>query len=181
MPEKAQQSMLRLALTLTTLLVCAGSALAHTVAPAKPIPPPDLAAKVEALMQARVRVRSFSGTILLARDGKVLLAKGYGLANADTYPGDSQLHRLADDRRYQRPLGAAVLRAVNTTAVLRPPSPRPRHAKRTRHGHSRTPDSIEPSPVQLPRPLAHERVHRFRLRGIRQPLSLRTFTPVTWK
>jgi CubicO group peptidase (beta-lactamase class C family) len=43
----------------------------------------ELNAKVEEYMQAQVKVNRFSGTVLLARDGKILFEKGYGWANAE--------------------------------------------------------------------------------------------------
>jgi CubicO group peptidase (beta-lactamase class C family) len=49
-------------------------------------PPPDLgalASKVEEYMDARVRRDHFSGSILIARDGKILFARGYGMANLE--------------------------------------------------------------------------------------------------
>jgi CubicO group peptidase (beta-lactamase class C family) len=49
-------------------------------------PPPEpgaLASKVEEYMDARVRRDHFGGSVLIARDGKVLFTKGYGLANIE--------------------------------------------------------------------------------------------------
>jgi CubicO group peptidase (beta-lactamase class C family) len=49
-------------------------------------PPPDpgaLASKVEEYMDARVKRDHFSGSVLIARDGKVLFTKAYGLANIE--------------------------------------------------------------------------------------------------
>src|SRR4051794_11664999 len=43
----------------------------------------DLAAKVEESMEARVRRDRFSGSILVARDGKVLVRRGYGMADRE--------------------------------------------------------------------------------------------------
>lgn len=43
----------------------------------------DLEAKVEALLAEPVRRNRFSGSILVYREGKTLLAKGYGLANRE--------------------------------------------------------------------------------------------------
>lgn len=43
----------------------------------------DLAAKIEQYMQAQVKMNHFSGSILTARNGKVLFEKGYGLANIE--------------------------------------------------------------------------------------------------
>lgn len=41
----------------------------------------DLTARVDEYLNALVRQDRFSGAVLLARDGKVLLSKGYGMAN----------------------------------------------------------------------------------------------------
>ena len=38
-------------------------------------------AKVEEYMQAHVKLKQFNGSILIAKDGKVLISKGYGMAN----------------------------------------------------------------------------------------------------
>ncbi len=43
--------------------------------------PADLPAKAEAYLRPYLEVRGFSGAILVARNGKVLLSKGYGMAN----------------------------------------------------------------------------------------------------
>jgi CubicO group peptidase (beta-lactamase class C family) len=50
------------------------------------IPPPDgqaLVSKVEDYMAARVKRDHFSGSILIARDGRVLVSQGYGMANLE--------------------------------------------------------------------------------------------------
>lgn len=44
---------------------------------------PDLAAKVDTYMQALVALDRFSGSILIAREGNVLMSAGYGLANRE--------------------------------------------------------------------------------------------------
>lgn len=43
----------------------------------------DLAAKVDEYMAAQVKVNHWSGTALIARDGAILLSKGYGMANRE--------------------------------------------------------------------------------------------------
>ncbi len=43
----------------------------------------DLTAKVDEYMNAFVKAKNAGGAVLLARDGKVLVSKGYGLANAE--------------------------------------------------------------------------------------------------
>jgi CubicO group peptidase (beta-lactamase class C family) len=68
----------------TSVFLC-GHALITliTVAPAyaADIPDKTLAAKVDAYIQPYVDGRNFSGAILIARKGRVLFAKGYGMAN----------------------------------------------------------------------------------------------------
>ncbi len=55
----------------TTLLLCAASGcLAQDIVP-----------KVGEYMDALVRTGKFNGSILIARDGKVLISRGYGMAN----------------------------------------------------------------------------------------------------
>jgi CubicO group peptidase (beta-lactamase class C family) len=44
---------------------------------------PALVGKIDDYIQAQVRASGFSGTILLARAGAPLVAKGYGFANAE--------------------------------------------------------------------------------------------------
>ena len=41
----------------------------------------QLEAKVDAYVKPYLASRNFSGAILIARDGKVLVSKGYGMAN----------------------------------------------------------------------------------------------------
>src|SRR2546428_12870954 len=41
----------------------------------------DIAPKVDEYMNAAVRVHRFSGTILLARDGRPVVNRGYGMSN----------------------------------------------------------------------------------------------------
>ena len=55
------------------------------VVQAKPAPLSDAAivAKVDELLNAHVAVNDFSGTVLLARAGKPIVAKGYGYANLE--------------------------------------------------------------------------------------------------
>jgi CubicO group peptidase (beta-lactamase class C family) len=56
---------------------------AQARAPAVPPGPEQLASKIEEYMAARVRRDHFSGSILIARDGKVLYSQGYGMANLE--------------------------------------------------------------------------------------------------
>jgi len=57
----------------------------QVVAPATPaqLDAAALSAKVEQYMQAQVATNSFSGSILLARQGQPLVSKGYGFANIE--------------------------------------------------------------------------------------------------
>ena len=69
----------RLAL-LVLLLTCTAPAVAQQA------PPPDPATvigKAEEYLQAQTAVNGFTGSVLLARDGKPLVAKGYGFANVE--------------------------------------------------------------------------------------------------
>jgi CubicO group peptidase (beta-lactamase class C family) len=43
----------------------------------------DIASKIDEYMQAHVNAGQFNGSVLVARDGKVLLRKGYGMANVE--------------------------------------------------------------------------------------------------
>src|SRR5437764_1342473 len=43
----------------------------------------DITPKVSVYMDALVKAGWFSGSILIAQDGKVLVSKGYGMANAE--------------------------------------------------------------------------------------------------
>ncbi len=58
---------------------------AAAIAPASPAPldPAALSAKIDEYMQGQVKTNSFSGSIMLAREGKPLVSKGYGYANAE--------------------------------------------------------------------------------------------------
>jgi CubicO group peptidase (beta-lactamase class C family) len=44
----------------------------------------DLQAKVDERLNAAVKANQFSGAVLIARDGRVLVSKGYGMANLET-------------------------------------------------------------------------------------------------
>ena len=52
-------------------------------APASPPSAEQIAEKVDEYMNAALRVDGFSGTILVARDGKPIVSKGYGMANIE--------------------------------------------------------------------------------------------------
>lgn len=66
----------RAAWTLSALLLAAGCA-------APPVADPTLARRVEAQVEPLVQARQFSGAIALMRDGRVVLARGWGLANRE--------------------------------------------------------------------------------------------------
>ena len=59
--------------------------LAPALSPAAeaPLPPEPLAAKLDAYLEAAARVKHFSGSVLVVREGATLLRKGYGLANIE--------------------------------------------------------------------------------------------------
>jgi len=46
-------------------------------------PPPDLTAKFNEYMDAQARISRFTGAVLVAREGKVLFARGYRMANME--------------------------------------------------------------------------------------------------
>ncbi len=46
-------------------------------------PAPDTATKLAEYMNAQLQVNKFSGSVLVAREGKVLFANGYGMANLE--------------------------------------------------------------------------------------------------
>ena len=48
------------------------------------IQPPSLAARIDNLLTQQVNNQQFSGSVLVAQNGQVILAKGYGVANWDT-------------------------------------------------------------------------------------------------
>jgi len=43
----------------------------------------DIPERLSAYMDAAAKQEKFNGSVLVAKDGKVLFAKGYGLANAE--------------------------------------------------------------------------------------------------
>jgi len=64
------------------ILCLLASVLAWTPAPAQaPLTPAEFAARVDEYVDPYLRMRDFSGTILVARGGQVLVSRGYG--NAD--------------------------------------------------------------------------------------------------
>jgi CubicO group peptidase (beta-lactamase class C family) len=70
---------------------------------------PDLSAKVEEYMKARVAADDFSGSILLAKDGKVLVSRGYGLANRE--------HNIPNTPQTKFRLGS-VTKQFTATAIM---------------------------------------------------------------
>jgi CubicO group peptidase (beta-lactamase class C family) len=67
-------------LLVLSLVIFFGSG--HTVA-AQVVSSRDLAKKVDEYMRAYVNEGNFSGTVLMARKGKILISKGYGMANSE--------------------------------------------------------------------------------------------------
>jgi CubicO group peptidase (beta-lactamase class C family) len=71
------------------LAIVAILAMLTTGSPAQvataPVPPSDavIVERVDEYMQAEMRANRFSGTILLSRKGKPIVARGYGAANAE--------------------------------------------------------------------------------------------------
>src|SRR4051812_31304425 len=63
--------------------VLAASAASAAEAPPAPPGPSELASRIEDYMAARVKRDHFSGSVLVARDGKVLFSQGYGMANLE--------------------------------------------------------------------------------------------------
>jgi CubicO group peptidase (beta-lactamase class C family) len=80
-PAMKSLAVLLLAVTLATQ----SPAPATPVIPAKPaaLTAVALATKIDELLNAHVTVNDFSGSVLLAREGKPLVAKGYGYANVE--------------------------------------------------------------------------------------------------
>lgn len=68
----------RMGFSIWLLAVFAGAALATAQSPA-----PELSAKFTEYMEAQARVSRFTGAVLVARDGTVLFARGYGMANLE--------------------------------------------------------------------------------------------------
>lgn len=69
---------IRRAAALASLLLAAAATCAAQTAPA-----PEWAAQVDEYLSGLVRQNRFSGAVLVARDGRVLLSKGYGYANLE--------------------------------------------------------------------------------------------------
>ena len=44
---------------------------------------PSLFSKMDAFLTTKAKVLDFNGSVLVARNGHILLSKGYGMANAD--------------------------------------------------------------------------------------------------
>lgn len=65
------------------LFAAVASAQAPVPSPGTTPDPTTIAAKVDELMAGHVKVNDFSGTILLAKTGQPLVAKGYGYANRE--------------------------------------------------------------------------------------------------
>jgi len=78
---------------------------------AKPSPPSsqELESRVEEYMAARVKRDHFSGSILIAREGKVLFSKGYGMANLE--------HEVPDTPQTKYRLGS-ITKQFTAMAIL---------------------------------------------------------------
>ena len=76
-------------LTAVLLPTLCAALLAQSVAPVvsgahpAPLDPAALEKKVDELLDAHAKVNGFSGTVMLASEGKPLVAKGYGYANVE--------------------------------------------------------------------------------------------------
>lgn len=73
-------SRVKMFLSVLSLVIFFGSGQAFA---AQVVPSGDLAKKVDRYMRACVQEGNFSGTVLMARKGKILISKGYGLANSE--------------------------------------------------------------------------------------------------
>ncbi|HEU5379766.1 MAG TPA: serine hydrolase domain-containing protein [Ktedonobacteraceae bacterium] len=80
-----------------------------TVVPTSTTQATQLASQIDSLLAGRVAQHTFSGSVLIARDGQVLLEKGYGMAN-----WSNQLSNDVNTRFY---LGS-VTKEFTATALL---------------------------------------------------------------
>lgn len=71
----------RLAALLALCLLLLAQASAQTAA--APPPAQEMTRKVDEYMNAAMRVNRFSGAVLLARDGRPIVSRGYGMANIE--------------------------------------------------------------------------------------------------
>jgi CubicO group peptidase (beta-lactamase class C family) len=80
----------------------------------------DLTARVDEYLNALVRQDRFSGAVLLARDGKVLLSKGYGMANfEDETPNTPQTKfRLGSITKQFTAMATLILQERGKLSVL---------------------------------------------------------------
>lgn len=78
-----------------------------------PPPPATVAARAEEYLQARLKVSKFSGTVLVARDGVPVFARGYGFANYEHDVPNSTLtkFRLASVSKQFTAAGILLLEA----------------------------------------------------------------------
>ena len=77
----------------STLLLLAASALALTLSPLanRPAAAQDVA-RMDQVIRASSEADAFSGAVLVARDGRILLDQGYGLANREwNIPNDGDV------------------------------------------------------------------------------------------
>ncbi|HRH43999.1 MAG TPA: serine hydrolase [Pyrinomonadaceae bacterium] len=69
----------------------------------------DISAKVDEYMNAFVKVKGVGGAVLVARDGKILTAKGYGLANAESNISNTDTTRFRIGSLTKQITAAAVM------------------------------------------------------------------------
>jgi CubicO group peptidase (beta-lactamase class C family) len=89
---------------LSVLLLCAGCALLGTDSRAD-----DLAARMDRYMRAATKTEHFMGSVLVARHGRIIFSKGYGLANV------AQRKRNIPDTRFR--IGS-LTKEFTATAIL---------------------------------------------------------------
>lgn len=69
----------------------------------------DISAKVDEYMNAFLKVKGVGGAVLVARDGKVLVSKGYGLANAESNISNTAATRFRIGSLTKQITAAAVM------------------------------------------------------------------------
>jgi CubicO group peptidase (beta-lactamase class C family) len=69
----------------------------------------DIASKIDQYVNAQIKVNRFGGSILVARDGKVLASKGYGMANVE--------HDIPNTPQTKFRLGS-ITKQFTATAIL---------------------------------------------------------------
>jgi CubicO group peptidase (beta-lactamase class C family) len=83
--------MINRALRLLRLASLLAVAIAGTTAAAQQKTPQTVASRIEQIMQAESTAREFSGSVLVARDGRVIYQHAFGYANIEwKIPNDLQ-------------------------------------------------------------------------------------------